>query len=191
MVGMVSYGAYVPIWRIDRDEIAHAAGVRSMGGERTVASWGEDSLTMGVEAALDCLQGWNPRDVDGVYFATLSSPYKEKLASSILACALDMKQDVRTIDFTSSARAGTLAMKAALDSVQSGGAKKILVVASDNRKALPRSEFEQINGAGAAALLVGQDNIIAGLNGFSTISNPIPGIWHRQEDHFQEGLSLT
>ena len=141
MVGIISYGAYVPMWRIERSEIAQASGVGSMGGERAVASWDEDSLTMGVEAGLDCLMGIDPKTIDGLYFSTLSSPYKEKQASAIIASALDLRRDAYTIDFTTSTRTGTLAVKSAVDAVGSGNAKRVLVIASDCRRAMPKSEF--------------------------------------------------
>jgi len=49
MVGILSYGAYIPMWRMDRGEIARATGTISAGGESAVASWDEDSLSMAVE----------------------------------------------------------------------------------------------------------------------------------------------
>ena len=184
MVGILSYGAYLPMWRIDRSEIARASGSGSMGGERTVASWDEDSLTMGVEAGLDCLSGFDPKDIDGLYFATLSSPFKEKQASPIIASALDLRKDLYTGDFTASSRAGTLAVKAAVDAVKSGSAKKVLVIASDCRRARPKSEFEQIYGAAGVAFLIGEGEMIADIKGFSSISNAIPGIWQRDKDAY-------
>jgi len=184
MVGILSYGAYLPMWRIDRSEIANASGGTSMGGERTVASWDEDSLTMGVEAGLDCLSGFDPKEIDVLYFATVSSPFKEKQASSMIASALDLRRDVYTGDFTTSLRAGTLAVKAAVDAVKSGSAKKVLVIASDCRKAMPKSDFEQLYGHGAAALLIGEPGTIADIGGFTSVSNPIPGLWQRNEDDF-------
>lgn len=184
MSGIISYGAYIPMWRIDRGKIAEAAGSPSAGGERSVASWDEDSLTMAVEAGLDCLRGRDPKEVDGLYFATVSSPFKEKQASPIIASALDLRKDVYTSDVTASTRAGTMAVKAAFDAVKSGSAKKVLVIASDSRPARPRSEFEQVYGDGAAALLVGEDNAIADIEGFSTFSDAIPGPWRREGDTF-------
>ena len=71
MVGILSYGAYIPAWRISRDEIAKASGGASMGGERSVSSWDEDSLSMAVEAGSDCLRGIEPKEIDGLYFLIL------------------------------------------------------------------------------------------------------------------------
>lgn len=184
MVGILSYGAYVPIWRIDRSIIAEAAGAGSMGGERALAGWDEDSLTMAVEAGLDCLAGFDPREVDGLYFATVTSPFKQKQSSAFIASALDLRKDAYAFDFNSSTRAGTAAIKAACDAVGAGSARKVLVVAADNRKARPGSDFEQVFGDGAAALLIGRDQVMAEIQGFATVSNPIPGPWQREEDEY-------
>ena len=169
MIGILSYGAYVPMWRINRDEIADAAGTPSMRGERAVASWDEDSLTMAVEAGLDCLAGLNPKEVDALYFATTSSPFKEKQASSIIASALDLRKDAVSFDITGSLKAGTSAIKVALDAVKARTAKKVLVTVADCKSAAPRSELEQISGDGAAALLIGEDSTIADIEGFFTL----------------------
>jgi hydroxymethylglutaryl-CoA synthase len=184
MVGILSYGAYVPIWRIDRSVIAQIAGTGSMGGERSFGARDEDSLTMAVEAGLDCLAGYDPKEIDGLYFATASSPFKQKLSSSIIASALDLRKDVCAIDFSSSVRAGTSAVKVALDAVKAGSAKKILVVASDHKVGRPGSEYEQMFGDAAAALLIGDNGAICEETSFATVSNPIPGPWQTEADSY-------
>ena len=184
MIGILSYGAYIPMWRIDRGEIANASGAPSMGGERAVTSWDEDSLTMAVEAGLDCLSGIDPKGIDGLYFATTSSPLKEKQVASMIASALDLRKDAYTSDITGSLRAGTSALKAAFDAVKAGSARKVLVTVADCKSATPSSEFEQIYGDGAAALLIGEDGSIANIEDFSTFSDAIPGPWQREEDRY-------
>ncbi len=184
MAGILSYGAYIPMWRMDRGEIAKTAGILSGGGSRAVASWDEDSLSMAVEAGIDCLASMDPKEVDVIHFATVSSPLKEKQASSLIASALDLRENVRTSDVTDSTRAGTIAIQSAFDSVKSGNAKKVLVIASDCRPAMAGSEFEQTYGDGAAALLIGEGDTIAQIEGFSTLSNAIPGTWRREADVF-------
>ena len=84
-------------------------------GERAVASFDEDSLTMAVAAATNCLDGVDRQTIDGLFFASTTSPYKEKLASSIIAAALDLPKDISTADFTNSLRSGTMAMKSAMN----------------------------------------------------------------------------
>ena len=190
MTGILSYGAYIPMWRIDRGEIARATGTPSMGGERAVASWDEDSLTMAVEASLDCLSGIDPKEIDGLYFATTSSPLKEKQAASIIASALDLRKDAYTCDITGSLRAGVTAVRLASDAIKAGSAGKVLVAAADCREAMPRSESEQMYGDGAAALLLGEDGAIADIEGFSTFLDAIPGPWRREEDKYSRTFEV-
>jgi len=84
MIGIVSYGAYVPTFRLSRDLMAKAWLRGSIGGERSVANNDEDSATMAVEAAFDCLQGKDRGGVTGVFFASTTAPYREKEISSLV-----------------------------------------------------------------------------------------------------------
>jgi len=93
-----------------------------MGGEKAVCNFDEDIITIAVAAARDCLEGKEIEKVDGLFLAT-TSPYKEKLAASIVAAALDLPPYIRTADFFDSLRSGTIAMNSAIDSVQSGVAE--------------------------------------------------------------------
>ena len=94
-------------------------------------------------AATDCLRGIDRNSIGGVLFASTSYSYKEKQAASVIAKALDLPREVRTADLGDSLRAGTTALRAAVDSVKAGSAKNVLVVASDSRMAAPRSPQER------------------------------------------------
>jgi hypothetical protein len=48
MAGIISYGGYIPLWRLPRDAIAEAWGSGSIRGERSVANNDEDTLTWGI-----------------------------------------------------------------------------------------------------------------------------------------------
>lgn len=103
MVGILSYGAYVPLWRLQRSAIAFG-----LKGEKAIAGFDEDSLTMGVAAAIHCLGTLERESVDGLIFALTTSPYVEKQAASILAQALDLRRDVFTADMQACLRGGPL-----------------------------------------------------------------------------------
>ncbi|TAK31654.1 MAG: hydroxymethylglutaryl-CoA synthase family protein [Chloroflexota bacterium] len=157
MAGIVSYGAYVPIYRLSRATLAQIWG-GSGAGEKAVANFDEDSLTMGVEAARDCLRGLEKASIGALYFASTTFPFKEKQAASIMAAALDLREEIVTADIGNSLRSGTLALKMALDTVEAGTTDRVLVVVADCRIPYPDSTYEPILGDGAVAFLIGKDN---------------------------------
>ena len=152
MAGITSYGAYIPYFRLDRAEIARAWGSAAAPGERSVANYDEDSLTMAVAAARDCLKGIDRASIGGLYFASTTAPYKEKQSAALIAAVLGLAPEAVTMDFSGSLRCGTNALKAALDAVASGAAPSILVCAADTRLGYPSGPNEMNFGDGAAAL---------------------------------------
>ena len=183
MVGIGSFGAYVPLYRLGRQEMGQTWGIPAVPGERAVANGDEDSITMGVEAALECLEGVDPASIDGVYFATTTSPYAEKQGAALIASTLDLRKNVFTADFTDSIRSATEALRAAFDAVQGGSAKNVLVVAADSRPAEPETMWEQILGDGAGAVLVSEDGPAA-IRGFQSVTSEVLGPWRRSGDPY-------
>ena len=173
MIGITSYGAYVPL---------HRLGPETKGWgfpfEKAVGYYDEDSLTMAVTAALDCLRGSVPSTIDGLYFASTTAPYKEKLTATTAAFACDLRSDILTVDFANSLRAGTAALRTALDTVKAGSAKNLLVTAADcGRLGQPRDSFDQNNGDGAAAFLIGNRDVIAIIEASDSLSNELLDVW--------------
>lgn len=184
MVGITSYGAYIPWHRIDRQNFVKAWGGFAIPGEKAVAGYDEDSLTMAVEAAIDCLRDIDSHTVDGLFFATTTSPYKEKQCSALMALPLDLRRDIRTVDITTSLRSGTTAVSLALDTIKAGTTNSILVTVADSRMAAPGGMLEQGLGDGAAALLLGKDNVIAEIQESYSISDELAGTWRSESDTF-------
>ncbi|MDY6911198.1 MAG: hydroxymethylglutaryl-CoA synthase [Chloroflexota bacterium] len=184
MVGITSYGAYVPFYRLDRAEIARAWSSGSIGGEKAVAGFDEDSITMAVEAAIDCLNGTDRATVEGLYFASTTSPYKEKQAAGVVAMAVDLPQHISTSDFGDSLRCGTAALRAAIDAVQSGSLKNVLLTAADCRMGAPKGDSEQNFGDGAAALFIGDTDVIATIKGSYTHYDNFIDLWRRENDTY-------
>jgi hydroxymethylglutaryl-CoA synthase len=185
MAGIISYGAYIPLWRLSRDAIAEAWQSASIGGERSVANNDEDAITMACEAAIDCLAGWQREKLGGLYFASTTSPYKEKECSTLVAMATDLKPEIITADFGNSLRGGTEALRAALDAAVSGTAREVLVTASDCRMGYPRSNFEQTFGDAAAALLVSNTAKPAVIvEGSHSLSNELYDVWRLDKDTY-------
>lgn len=183
---ILATGAYIPRTRIERRMIAEMWSGPAVPGERSLAASDEDAITMAVEAALNCVRGRDLREIDGLYFASTSAPYAERQAATIVAAAMDLREDVVTMDFADSLRAGTAALRAARDAVVSGAARRVLVVCADRRAAEPESPFEQIFGDGAAAVLVGREDVsaIASIETIVSVTEDVTMGWRRTEDRF-------
>ena len=183
MVGITSFEAYIPPYRLSGGEISRAWKTRDFGGERAVAKYDEDSLTMALAASLGCLKK-SSSATDGLFFASTTSPYKEKQAAAILAAAADLPKEIRTADFTDSLRAATTAMHSAADAVKSGAAENIIVAASDFRMGAGKSQFEQLFGEGAAAIAIGKENVVAEIKGSYSLFSEMLDMWRIEGNAF-------
>jgi 3-hydroxy-3-methylglutaryl CoA synthase len=139
---------------------------------------------MAVAAAIDCLKGFDRQKVDALFFCTTTSPYKEKLGAAIVATAVDLRKDIITADFSNSLKAGTTALKTAIDGVKSGSLDQVLVVASDCRLGAPGSNWEISCGDGAAAFLIGTSEVIAEIEAFYSICDEMMDVWRAEDDRF-------
>jgi 3-hydroxy-3-methylglutaryl CoA synthase len=184
MAGIVSYGAYIPMYRLSRAILGQVWGGGAK-GEKAICNCDEDSITMAVEAATDCLKGTDKKSVDALYFASTTAPFKEKQSASFVAAALDLREDVAASDFGNSLRAGTLALRAALDAVKAGSAKKVLVVVADCRLPAPNSAGEGALGDGAAALLIGATDIAVEIEASAYTYSEFLDVWRLETDRFQ------
>ena len=174
-VGIHAFGGYVPRRRLQREVIAATnawfnPGLKGLGkGERSIANWDEDAVTMAVEAARDAL-GSTGRDGDviqGLYLASTSLPFQDRQNAGIVAEALHLGHSLRTLDVTGSQRAGTSALVTALQAVAGGGGP-VLVVGAEKRRTKAASPLELTTGDGAAALLIAQGGGAARLLGHAT-----------------------
>lgn len=164
-VGILSYGAYIPMRRLSRKSIVAAnswfnSALKSQGkGERSMANWDEDSVTMAVAAARDCL-GDRARDIGALHLASTSLPFADRLNAGIVAGALNLPETTAGHDHSATQRAGLSALAAALGSA---GGKPVLVAAAEKRRTKAASPLELSSGDGAAAFLVGEGEAVAEL----------------------------
>lgn len=170
--GISAFGAYVPRLRLDRAIIADAhrwamRGLRSAAkGSRAFANWDEDAITMAVEAARDALADRDLSKVAALRLASTSLPFADLQNAAIVARAIDAPHQIASSDVAGSQRAGTSALLQALKGTQAE-----LVIGSDHPSAKPASVQELTFGAGAAAILVSADDVVARLIGSATRTN--------------------
>src|SRR4051812_36248447 len=152
MGGIVSYAAYVPYARLDRSAIGATLGTPAGRGTRAVASYDEDTTSMGVEAGRAALAA-APDGVQaaGLYFATANPAYLDKTNATAIHAALGLDQAAPAYDMLGSPRSGIGALRAASDTADAG--RPTLAVLSELRTGLPGASDERDGGDGAAAFL--------------------------------------
>ncbi len=176
MAGIVSYGGYIPKLRLSRMGIFQNMGwfapaiMAVASGERSMCNWDEDSLTMAVAAARDCLVSMDKSGVDALYACSTTFPFADRQNSGVVSTALNLKDGVLTADFSASQKASTTGVVTALDAVKGGEKKNVLVIAADKRETKSAYFHEMWFGDGAAALLIGTENVIAECLGTHSVS---------------------
>ena len=93
MVGIASVGVYVPMYRLSGEEIGRMWRIKGAGGEKAVAGYDEDTLTMAAAAVLDCMKGTD-KQADAFYLASATAPYREKQNAAIIASVVDMDRSM-------------------------------------------------------------------------------------------------
>jgi hydroxymethylglutaryl-CoA synthase len=166
--GIISYGTYVPHYRLERAAISEALGTRAGKGSRSVAGFDEDTTSMAVEAARAAINGSRP---GSVYLATTAPAYADKTNAAAVHAALRMDQTAFALDLAGSVKGAAGAVRAA---ASSGG----LAVLSDQRNGLPASADEREGGDAAAAFLFGSgDEVIAELTSVATATSEFLDRW--------------
>jgi 3-hydroxy-3-methylglutaryl CoA synthase/uncharacterized OB-fold protein len=190
-VGIVSWGTYLPYWRLQRAAIAAVLGAGPRKGTRTVASYDEDTTSLGVEAARRALAAGSevPKDL---FFSTPAPGYVDKTSATVIHAALGLARDCGAYDFCGAPRsaAGTLLL-----ALQSAG-RPTLTVVSDLRTGLAGGAEERDSGDGAVAFLCGTEGAVAELIGRSSASDEFLDRWripgeadsHVWEERFGEDM---
>lgn len=187
MIGIKAYGAYLPRYLLPRELIGKAWEFPIVPGTKAIASADEDSLTMSVEAGLDCLTGIDPKTIDGLFFASTTQVYTEKDSASLIATVLDLRENIITNDFTDSLKSGTSAITRAVDTIKANkDVKSIIIIAADTREPEPSTMWEYGFADGAAALLVAEeDSLPISIEDYYSVSANVTGPWKRtKEDTF-------
>jgi len=197
MVGILTYGAYIPRFRIKTVEIARVWGAngeeisRGLGVyEKSVPDFDEDTITIAVEAARSAL---SRRDVDmdtlgAIYVGSESHPYAVKPSSVTVGEAIGATPVMTAADFEFACKAGTAGVQTAMGLVKSGMVRTALAIGADIAQGAPGDALEYTASAGGAALVIGNEDPIADINHTCSFSSDTPDFWRREgQDYPRHG----
>lgn len=191
-IGIVSYGYYVPHLRIKVADIApvwgaHPATAEGLGvKEKAVGGWDEDACTFSVEAARMAVKcaGINAKEIGALFVGSESKPYAVKPTATIVAEAIEATPVLTAGDFEFACKAGTVGMQAVMGMVGSGMVKYGLAIGADTAQAQPGDPLEYTAGGGAAAFIIGKENVMASIDDTYSFTTDTPDFWRRQHAEF-------
>lgn len=188
-VGVVSWGVYIPKYRIRTEEVSRIWGDDPLRivdvylvDEKSVENYDEDAVTISVEAARRALRraSIDPKRIGAVYVGTESKPYAVKPISSILIDALGLSNNVFTVDMEFACKAGSDGLIAAVGLVESGRVEYGMTIGADTSQGEPGEHLEYSASSGGAALIVGKDGVAAELEAVYTFASDTPDFWRRE-----------
>jgi hydroxymethylglutaryl-CoA synthase len=88
------------------------------------------------------------------------------------------------MDMEFACKAATAGVQAALAQVKNNGEMKALVVGTDVAQARPGDVLELSAGAGAAAVLLGTREVLAEVEGYTSVASDLPDFWRREGERY-------
>ncbi len=188
-VGIVSYGAYIPRFRIKIEEISKVWGDNAnsiadglMVFEKSVPDMDEDTITIAVEAARHAINraGVNPERIEAIFTGSESHPYAVKPTSTVVAEAIGATPSLTAADFQFACKAGTAAIQTCIGMADSGMIDLGMAIGSDVSQGAPGDALEYTAAAGGVAYIIGKDKFIAKIESTYSYTTDTPDFWRRE-----------
>lgn len=193
--GIVSYGSYLPKYRITLEEIAKTYNKESkvmLNGlgivEKTVPGIDEDTITNAVNASRQALsrlkiytKKFQPmKDVGAIYVGSESHPYAVKPSAVIVGEALGVSTNYTAADTEFACKAGTAGMQMIAGLIDSGRINLGIAIGSDTAQGSPGDALEYSAASGAASFILGDTDLIARLIHMTSFTTDTPDFWRRE-----------
>jgi hydroxymethylglutaryl-CoA synthase len=200
VTGIVGYGSWIPFKRISVDEINRVWQNTSLARvknvlkltEKAVLDPNEDTVTLAVGAADRALEhaGIEKSEVGAAFFGTCTNPYDSKPSVTILQDALGLNGDLLAGDIQFAGKSGTTSMQICIGLVESKMAKYALAIGADtiNRHTCPGHVYEYAASAGAVALVIGKDNIIAKVKGTASCCSDLSDFFRTEGERYIQDI---
>jgi hydroxymethylglutaryl-CoA synthase len=191
--GIVSYGAYVPRYRITPTEIGKVWGVdgASIGQglnvrRKSVPGPDEDTITISTEALRTALVrgAIDPQQIGALYVGSESHPYAVKPTATVVAQAVGATPNLTAADFEFACKAGTAAIQTCLGLVESRMVRYGVAIGSDTSQGAPGDALEYSASAGGAAFVIGRERVIASVRHTLSYTTDTPDFWRREGERY-------
>lgn len=191
--GIVSYGAYVPryritpgeigrVWGTDGDAMGQGLGVR----RKSVPAPDEDTITISTEALRTALVrgAIDPQQIGAVYVGSESHPYAVKPTATVVAQAVGATPNMTAADFEFACKAGTAAIQTCLGLVGAGMIRYGVAIGTDTSQGAPGDALEYSASAGGAAFVLGNERVIARVERTLSYTTDTPDFWRREGQRY-------
>ena len=191
--GIVSYGAYVPRYRITPTEIGRVWGADGAGtGEslnvrrKSVPAPDEDTITISTEALRTALVrgAIDPQQIGALYVGSESHPYAVKPTATVVAQAVGATPNLTAADFEFACKAGTAAIQTCLGLVGAEMIRYGVAIGTDTSQGAPGDALEYSASAGGAAFVVGRERVICRVLGTRSYTTDTPDFWRREGQRY-------
>ncbi|MDN7025919.1 hydroxymethylglutaryl-CoA synthase [Methanoculleus sp. FWC-SCC1] len=193
MVGIYSYGVYIPRFRIKIPEIARVWGAnaddltKGLGVfEKSVPDLDEDTATIAVEAARSAMRrrSVDPEKIGAIYVGSESHPYAVKPTACTVGEAIGATPHMTAADYEFACKAGTAGIQTCMGLAKSGMVPYGIAVGADVAQGAPGDALEYTAAAGGAAFVIGNDDPIAVINHTCSFTTDTPDFWRREGQNF-------
>lgn len=191
--GVVSYGAYVPryritpseigkVWGTDGEAMGHGLGVR----RKSVPAPDEDTITISTEALRTALVrgAIDPQQIGAVYVGSESHPYAVKPTATVVAQAVGATPNMTAADFEFACKAGTAAIQTCLGLVGAQMIRYGVAIGTDTSQGAPGDALEYSASAGGAAFVIGRERVIARVERTVSYTTDTPDFWRREGQRY-------
>ncbi len=191
--GIVSYGGYIPryrirpkeigaVWGVDGEAMGRALNIRA----KSVPGPDEDVITISVEAARACMAKVDVAadDIGAIYVGSESHPYAVKPTATIVAEAIGAAPVMTAADYEFACKAGTAAIQTCMGLTLSKMYKYGMAIGSDTSQGAPGDALEYSASAGGAAFLIGTERVLATVDHTVSFTTDTPDFWRREGQRY-------
>lgn len=190
MSGIVSFGSYIPVYRLKVSEIAGIWGKDSLHVEKalgvyekSIAGHDEDTVTLGFEAAVAALENSKikPNRIESLFVGSESRPYAVNPTATIIGEFLGIGNNYLAADIEFACKASTTGLLITSSLIETAKVDYGLVIGADCAQAKPHDILEYTASSASAAFLLGnkKKEVIAEILDFESFSSDTPDFWRR------------